>query len=118
MHPFWVVRRMTQNNSATEAIACKEDKPPRLHPRFNCTLQKQVMNVVRCGVVIGTSLNTTMICEAPLLTNINALVEGEELILEIAELTPKADTRKRTWRTVFEEAEQQKGNESKNNKNA
>ena len=85
---------------------CEAEKPPRMPPRFNCKFQTQVLNIMTVGVVNGTSLNTTQICEAPFLTNNVGLLAGEELLLEVNEPADKKD-KKRSWRDAHADANTQ-----------
>ena len=54
------------------------------------------MSNVTVGVVKGMSVNVPKCCELQFLTNSVDLLEGEELILEVREKTPKQAAPKRT----------------------
>ena len=94
MHPFWVVRRMTQKQLSREIALGQKQL------RFNCRMEVQTLSCVTVGVVKSQSLNTTRMYEVPFLTNAEDLDEGEELIMEVSE--KKTENRgKRTWKDVW-----------------
>jgi hypothetical protein len=106
MRPFWAVRRMTAQQLARAKL---EVQPGKLPPRFNCELVMRSISLVCVGAMEGHSLNRTRIFEVPFLTNIEEVMQGEELILEIFEQRkdpPKAS--KRSWRDAMRDEEKAK----------
>jgi hypothetical protein len=103
MNPFWAVRRLTQKQM-TQASTVHKSSEGRI-PRFNCTLEPQVMSCVTVGVLQGShSVNTTRSCEVWFLVNNVDVDEGEELFLEIKERQEEKKS-KRTWIHAFQEEE-------------
>ena len=105
MHPFWAVRRLTQNQLD---VCNTKVKPDQLRRRFNCELELKSQSVVclSVGSTSNTNCNRTRLIEVPFMTNSVPLEEGEELILRIEEKkqpTPK----KRSWRDEVKDAERQ-----------
>ena len=100
MHPFWAVRRMTQQQLAREIANAKEGTR---RPRFNCRLEGQNMSCVNVGIVKSQSVTTTRVFHVPFLTNSIEVHEGEELILEVREKTQNKMATKRTWKHAFQD---------------
>ena len=101
MHPFWAVRRLSQQQLEKER---SETKAGNWLPRFTCEVRYfELSNVcVYARIACG---NTTRNCTVPFITNIDKLEEGEELILEVAHKEKKQKPKARTWRQVEEEAQ-------------
>ena len=114
MHPFWVVRRLTQKQLEQERI----NQPlGQIKKRFNCKLQTLSVSAVNIATVKGKCLNLTRILHVPFLTNQFALQKDEELILEINEPTCKEKKKtKRSWINAMKEAESQMKEEEKKQK--
>ena len=98
MHPFWAVRRMTAQQMARAKVEVAAGKPP---PRFNCELVVRSISLVCVGAMEGHSLNRTRIFEVPFLTNIQEMMQGEELILEVTGRRADPKVTKRTWREAL-----------------
>jgi hypothetical protein len=96
MHPFWVVRRLTQKQLVRENEKA-DAKSGRRALRFNCELTQHIMTNATIGAMKTSSLNATMKLQVPFLTNKIDLEENEELILEIMEQAPR-EPKKRGWR--------------------
>ena len=105
MHPFWVVRRMTEKQLARERY---EARPGQLLPRFNCELQVFSLSSVNIAVVGEKMLNRTRRIDVPWMTNSLPLEEGEELILEVGEKMTQAKHVKRSWRDAVKDNEKAK----------
>ena len=105
MNPFWAVRRLTDKQLQQEAQAwTPETGKPR--PRFNCQLETQSLSLVNLGVVRSKALNRTRMLDVPFLTNNVALLENEELILEVQAMKKKEEKpKKRTWRDEVKDTE-------------
>ena len=105
MHPFWAVRRLTAEQLDKEIQEKREASRitgvPFKPPRFNCELKNFEHSAVIIATVGAMVTNCTRIVSVPYLTNKEALVEKDELILQIKSPTMKEKaTRKRTWRDV------------------
>ena len=117
MNPFWAVRRLTQKQLEQEAQAwTPETGKPR--PRFNCELETQTLSVVTLAAVRGAhksdkAINRTKMLDVPFLTNNVALVENEELILEVEPPKKEQKGKKRTWRDAVKEDDKQKDKQSR-----
>ena len=106
MHPFWAVRRMTVAQLKQEQ-AQQDDGAPTI--RFNCELVYRTVTCVCIAPCGDKTVNRTRMMTVPCLTNSIALVEGEELVLEIAERRKKNSTpQKRSWREVVKEDDKTK----------
>ena len=104
MHPFWAVRRMTEQQLNLLKLQAPKNKPA---PRFNCELVVKTLSVVAICSVDGQCYNRTRIMEAPFLTNSIDLMEEEELFLEVEPPAKKTSTKKRTWRDAEKDEEKQ-----------
>ena len=106
MHPFWAVRRLTPQQLDKEIAACLTRNKTAVAgmeeriPRFNCALQDYNQSITTIATIGGTVLNSTKMVRVPLLTNKDALAEGEELILHLAVAAKQKEQSKRTWREV------------------
>ena len=87
MHPFWAVRRLTAKQMAQESIGFMA----------NCELRTVSHSVVCCGACPPSHATMAYAVEVVVLTNLVALRNGDELIVEISE-TPSAKKREETWR--------------------
>ena len=105
MHPFWAVRRMTEQQLSRARIGGSNGK---LLPRFNCTLETQSLSAVCIAIVGKQALNRTRLLEVLFLTSNVPLEKGEELILEI-EQHVKAAPAKRTWQKALRDEQKQIG---------
>jgi len=95
MHPFWAVQRL----SDTEMKARQQDSLLTARPRFNTTLQDKQFVVVTVGAMGGNSIVMTTEVTIPVLTNIVAVPEGEELFLETTTVKAAVGTkRKAAWK--------------------
>jgi hypothetical protein len=97
MHPFWAVRRMTEQQLRKHnATSLAKGQVPS---RFNCRLVPQNMTMVTVGVANGNALNCTRSFDVPFLCNNEELLEGEELLLRVEEKKIQvAQKNKRTWK--------------------
>ena len=100
MHPFWAVRRLSQQQLEKER---SETKAGNWLPRFTCEVRYVelssvcVFSRIACG-------NITRNCKVPFITNIGKLEEGEELIVEVAHKEKQQKPKARTWRQIEQEA--------------
>ena len=98
MHPFWGVRRLTQQALDKERASTEANE---WLPRFNCQLVPQ--NVTSVGVFAELQIeNRTRKISVPFLTVAGQVLVGEELILEV-DPKPTKQKNKRTWRDVDKE---------------
>ena len=87
MHPFWAVRKLTQQQldqeihekRAASAITGVPFKPPS----FTCELETFEHSSVIIATVADVISNCTKLVGVPYLRNKDALVAGEELILQV-----------------------------------
>ena len=99
MHPFWAVRRLTQQELKKEEAS---RGPGQLPLRFNCELvEKEISNVT--VLTMPEVSNRTRVVSVQWLTNSVPLVENEELILEIGKPKANKPDNKRSWRDVHKE---------------
>ena len=84
MHPFWAVRRLSHYQMLKEVALLKEKATDdKLLPRFNCKLIGERLTQCSLGVLESKMPTCTRIFDVPFITNICALREGEELIMEV-----------------------------------
>ena len=100
MHPFWAVRRLSNYQLLKEVALLKEKATDdKLLPRFNCELIGERLTQCSLGVLESKMPTCTRIFDVPFITNICALREGEELIMEVGcRKKKKDDKRKRDFR--------------------
>jgi hypothetical protein len=100
MHPFWAVRRLSHYQMLKEVALLKEKATDdKLLPRFNCKLIGERLTQCSLGVLESKMPTCTRIFDVPFITNICALREGEELIMEVGcRKKKKDDKRKRDFR--------------------
>ena len=112
MHPFWAVRRMTEQQLRKHnAKSLAEGRVPS---RFNCKLVPQNMTMVTVGVAHGNALNCTRSFDVPFLCNNEELLDGEELLLRVEEKKIQvAQKNKRTWKDAQAEQDTMKNKASK-----
>ena len=97
LHPFWAVRRMTEQQLRQE-IANRPEGDARLKPRFNCMLRQHVFTNTCIASVGDAAINCTRLIEVLVMTNHESLEDGEELLLEVVPKLAKASAaKKRTW---------------------
>ena len=101
MHPFWAVRRLSQEQLEKER---RETKPGNWSPRFTCEVRYSELSSVCVYARIACG-NTTRNCSVPFITNIGQLEEGEELIVEVVQKEKQQKPRARTWGHVEQEVE-------------
>ena len=111
MHPFWAVRRITSRKLEEEQKAVLEDIRKRGQqrnvPEFNCEIVSQT-HPTMCIASMGTqSVTSTRFVTMPFMTNVKAVVRGEELICELAQAKKPEVKKKRDWRDVAKEEEAQ-----------
>ena len=111
MHPFWAVRRIPSNKLEEEQKAVLEDirktGQKRNVPAFNCEIVSKV-HPTMCIASMGTqSVTSTRFVTMPFMTNVKAVVQGEELICELAKAKKPEVKKKRDWRDVAREEEAQ-----------
>ena len=106
MHPFWAVRRLTPQQLDKEVEAClKQNKTvvagtEEKIPRFNCAFDEYNQSITTIAPLGDTVLNSTKLVRVPMLTNKDALAQGEELILPLAVAAKEKPPSKRTLREV------------------
>ncbi len=100
MHPFWAVRRLSNYQLLKEVSLLKEKATDdKLLPRFNCEMIRERLTQCSLGVLESKMPTCTRIFDVPFITNICALREGEELIMEVGcRKKKKDDKRKRDFR--------------------
>ena len=103
LHPFWVVRRLTQQQLQKER---NEVKPGEWSPRFTCAIEYFDISEV-CVYTMAECDNRTKSFKVPFITITDAMGEGEELILKSNGKDTKTG-KKRTWRDVEKEDKQKK----------
>ena len=104
MHPFWAVRRLTdQQLRKLNAAAIEEKKPPK---RFNCELTSLSMTIVTIGLVGMEAVNCTRTYEVPFMTNTEELQAAEELIMRTEDPKKKAEKRPiGSWKDAYKTQE-------------
>ena len=113
LHPFWCVRRVTEQQMARLTLewqlASTDDGAPRApKPRFNCTLEIAALSSTNIACVGNKAINRCKILDVPFLTNFRPLEAGEELFLEMHE--KKKETRRkpaRTWRDALKDEQKE-----------
>jgi hypothetical protein len=105
MHPFWAVRRLSHYQMLKEVALLKEKATDdKLLPRFNCKLIGERLTQCSLGVLESKMPTCTRIFDVPFITNICALREGEELIMEVGcRKKKKDDKRKRDFRDQLQD---------------
>ena len=109
MHPFWAVRRITQQQLDKEIEACIRRNKTAVAgtewpiPSFNCEFQRYSQSQVNIATVGNTSVTGSRLVHVPILTNCKALVKGEELLMQLTVVVKKKQQQKRTWREVRKE---------------
>ena len=110
MHPFWAVRRLTQEQLDREIDACVRRNKTAVAgeqeriPSFNCDLEEHTHSVVNIATVGDAVMNVSKLVKVPYMINTKALVQGEELIFPIV-VKAKSKPLVRTWRDVNKEEE-------------
>ena len=102
MHPYWAVRRLTQQQMAHEQDKWNpEAGMPR--PRFNCELKLMTLSSVCIACINEKALNRTRLLDVPFLVNNVPLEAKEELLLEVGKIEKKEKMqRKRTWKDLVQ----------------
>ena len=103
MHPYWAVRRLTQQQLCHEKDNWKPEAG-RPRPRFNCEMKLMSLSSVCIACISERALNRTRLLEVPFLLNNVPLQAKEELLLEVGHKEQKAqEKRKRTWKEFLQE---------------
>ena len=92
LHPFWAVGRL----SATELH--KNNTASRGKHVFNMGLVDKVFAVVTVGSVKGESVAMTTEVTVPMMTNIQSVRRGDELIMEIAAKGEAGKRKAQSWK--------------------
>ena len=106
MHPYWAVRRLTPQQLENEIEACRKRNKTavagkkEIMPSFNCGYQEYNQSSTTIITVADAVTTETKFVKVPLLTNTQALAEGEELILRLVVPEKTKQEHKRTWREV------------------
>ena len=87
MHPFWAVRRLTQDQLQKEALGTQ----------FNCSLVEKDFQVVTVGAYNGDSIAMSCTVKLSFMENTVPLPRGAELLWLAAKAKSKEAQKRETW---------------------
>ena len=106
LHPFWAVRRLTPAQLASEPKSSRA-------AGFNVSLQTEQVSHVTVGKFKGTSWSKTHVVSIPVLTNLEHIKRGTELVLQADVAEKKEKIKKRTWKDSNAQEERDQARDQK-----
>ena len=104
LHPFWAVRRLTATQLAAEPTSSRASG-------FNVTLATEEISHVTCGRFKSKSWSITHVVSIPILTNLERIKKGTELVLQVEAAEKKSTSKKRTWKDALAQDERKDAQE-------
>jgi hypothetical protein len=104
MHPFWVVRRISESTLQQEqdqvTMQMRTTGEKLSVPNFNCEIVSKVHTAMAIATVGGQNATSTIFITVPYISKFKDMVEGEELIVRHVARVKHKKEQNRTWREV------------------
>jgi hypothetical protein len=100
LHPFWAVRRMTEQKLSATNEAYKVATPIKPPIHANCVICLQKVSLLSISVLLPP-LGTARVISIPFITNDVKIGKGDELIMLSTPSKKEVKAKARTWATSF-----------------